>query len=85
MKPKYLYLIALWIPFPESEYGGLLNAIAESDEDCIKILELEYESEGSWKGGYAKELKKAVKEAKKFELSDAHEHEEQRIVMEFTT
>jgi len=82
---NYLYIIDFWVPFPSSEYGGLLNVIAASDEDCAEILKLKYESEDSWCKGYLAQLEKAVRDAKKFELSDAHKHEEQRIVMKFMT
>jgi len=35
---KYLYIIDYWVPFPESEYGGLINLIAENDQDALKLL-----------------------------------------------
>lgn len=35
---KYLYLVDYWVPFPSSEYGGLLNVIAENDVECHDIL-----------------------------------------------
>ena len=35
---KYLYLVDYWVPFPTSEYGGLINVIAENDNDCHDIL-----------------------------------------------
>lgn len=35
---KYLYLVDYWVPFPSSEYGGLLNVIAENDNQCHDIL-----------------------------------------------
>ena len=35
---KYLYLVDYWVPFPSSEYGGLLTVIAETDVECHDIL-----------------------------------------------
>jgi len=35
---KYLYLVDYWVPFPSSEYGGLINVIAENDNECHDIL-----------------------------------------------
>ena len=35
---KYLYLVDYWVPFPSSEYGGLLNVVAEDDNQCHDIL-----------------------------------------------
>jgi len=41
---KYLYLVDYWVPFPTSEYGGLLTVIAENDVECHDIL-LEWRNE----------------------------------------
>ena len=35
---KYLYLVDYWVPFPSSEYGGLISVIAETDNECHDIL-----------------------------------------------
>lgn len=35
---KYLYIIDYWVPFPESEYGGLINLIAENDQGALQLL-----------------------------------------------
>jgi hypothetical protein len=35
---KYLYLVDYWVPFPTSEYGGLINVIAENDNECHDYL-----------------------------------------------
>ena len=35
---KYLYLVDYWVPFPSSEYGGLINVIASNDNECHDIL-----------------------------------------------
>jgi hypothetical protein len=35
---KYLYLVDYWVPFPSSEYGGLINVIAKNDIECHDIL-----------------------------------------------
>lgn len=35
---KYLYIIDYWVPFPESEYGGLINLIAENDQGALELL-----------------------------------------------
>ena len=35
---KYLYLVDYWVPFPSSEYGGLINVVAENDNQCHDIL-----------------------------------------------
>ena len=38
---KYLYIVDYWVPFPSSEYGGLINLIAESDTEAFTILSQE--------------------------------------------
>jgi hypothetical protein len=35
---KYLYIVDFWVPFPSSEYGGLINVIAANDNECHDIL-----------------------------------------------
>jgi len=35
---KYLYLVDYWVPFPSSEYGGLISVIAKNDVECHDIL-----------------------------------------------
>jgi len=35
---KYLYLVDYWVPFPSSEYGGLIGVVAENDIECHDIL-----------------------------------------------
>ena len=39
-----IYIVNYWVPFPSSEYGGLMVIGALDDEDCIKII-VERESE----------------------------------------
>jgi hypothetical protein len=33
-----LYVVDYWEAFPSSEYGGVLNVIASSEEDAVKII-----------------------------------------------
>ena len=35
---KYLYLIDHFVPFPQSEYGGVWNVIAKNDEECFDVI-----------------------------------------------
>lgn len=35
---KYLFIVDYWVPFPSSEYGGLINVIAKNNEECHDIL-----------------------------------------------
>lgn len=47
-KDKFLYMIDYWVPFPSSEYGGLVSLIAGSDTEAFDIItdeeHLDYEN-----------------------------------------
>ena len=38
MAQKFLYIVEHYIPFPQSEYGGIWNVVAEDDEECFDII-----------------------------------------------
>tara|TARA_B100001094_G_C17767170_1_gene593240 strand:+ start:134 stop:364 length:231 start_codon:yes stop_codon:yes gene_type:complete len=38
---KYLYIIDYWVPFPSSEYGGVVNVIAKDDSEAFELLAAE--------------------------------------------
>ena len=75
---KYLYLIDFWVPFPSSEYGGLINLIAENDTEAFSILS----QEGSYDERYVNLNMPNVVSAQKFKLSDEYES---GIIDSFTT
>ena len=35
---KYMYVVEYWVPFPQSEYGGLITLIAENDTQALELL-----------------------------------------------
>ena len=76
---KYLYLVDYWVPFPCSEYGGVISVIAENDNECHDLLL-------NWRDEYNSEFDSRIMErvvnAHKFALA---EEEESRIVDTFTT
>ena len=75
---KSLYIVDYWVPFPCSEYGGLINLIAESDTEAFAILsqEKEYDEE------YVNLIMPNVVSAQKFKLQDEYES---GIIDSFTT
>lgn len=75
---KYLYLVDFNQPFPSSEYGGLIAAIASSDTECHSILL----NEGLWYEEYTGLIMQAVTKAQKFALVDEYES---GILEAFTT
>jgi hypothetical protein len=79
MTQKFLYILDYYVPVFQSEYGGLLNVIAESDDECFDIV-VQWDNE-SWTEYYSK-LRENVIKAQKFALA---EQEESRVVEAFTT
>jgi hypothetical protein len=77
-KMKSLYIVDYWVPFPSSEYGGVVSLIAESDTEAFSILsqENEYENE------YINLIMPNVVTAQKFALVDEYES---GIIDSFTT
>jgi hypothetical protein len=76
---KYLYLVDYWVPFPSSEYGGVVSVIAENDNECHDLLlnwrdEIEDSHDGR--------IMERVVNAHKFALVD---EEPSRVVDSFTT
>ena len=76
---KYLYILDYYVPQFQSEYGGLLNVIAESDDECFDVV-VEWDNE-SWTEYYPK-LRENIIKAPKFALA---EDEQSRVVEAFTT
>mgnify|MGYP001186574705 FL=1 len=38
MKSKLIYTVQHYVPFPQSEYGGLWVVIAENDSECFDLI-----------------------------------------------
>jgi len=77
---KYLYLVPHSIPFPSSEYGGLWNVIAESNDECFDLISNHYEYEG-YEDCFGK-LRENIVKAPRFALV---EDVQSSIVEHFTT
>ena len=75
---KYLYIVDYWVPYPSSEFGGLINLIAENDTEAFSILS----QEGSYDERYVNLIMPNVVSAQKFKLSDEYES---GIIDSFTT
>lgn len=76
---KYLYLVDYWVPFPSSEYGGVVSVIAENDQECHDLLR---DGKISYDSAYDNKIMERVVNAHKFTLVD---EETSRIVDSFTT
>lgn len=75
---KYIYLVDYWVPFPSSEYGGMISVIAEDDEECFDILV----NFPQFDKTYDDRIMTNIVKAPKFALA---EEEESRIVDVFLT
>ena len=79
MAQKFLYIVDYWVPFPSSEYGGLINVIAKDDVECHDILR---DSEISYDSSYDNKIMERVVAAPRFALA---EDVESVVVESFTT
>lgn len=79
MTQKFLYLVDYWVPFPASEYSGLLAVIGEDDNEVHDILL-------NWREDYLEKydslIMQNVVDAQTFALA---EDVESGVVESFTT
>ena len=79
MAQKFLYILDYFVPQFQSEYGGLLNVIAENDEECFDIV-VQWDNE-TWTEYYSK-LRENVVKAPRYALA---EDVESAVIESFTT
>ena len=79
MAQKFLYILDYFVPQWQSEYGGLLNVIAEDNDECFDVV-VKWDNE-DWTEYYSK-LRENVIKAERFALA---EDEKSRVVTSFTT
>ena len=75
---KSLYIVDYWVPFPSSEYGGVINLIAKDDTEAFELLA----NEEGFDERYQSLIMPNVVKAQKFELVDDYES---GIIDSFTT
>ena len=69
---KHLYVVDYWVPFPASEYGGLITLIAENDTEAFELLSDE-ESFHLRQKKYGHLIMEKIITATKLELSNEYE------------
>ena len=80
---KYLYLIDYWVPFPSSEYGGMISMIAENDQECFDLLtDKSLQETSGFDDSYEDRIMSNIVKAPRFALA---ENEESRIIDVFLT
>ncbi len=76
---KNLYLVDYWVPFPSSEYGGMVVVVAEDDHECHDVLmNWRHESDSKHDANIITQVKRAPKITVSIE-------EQSRVVEAFTT
>ena len=65
---KYLYIVDYWVPFPQSEYGGVINIIASSDDECYDLLS--DSDEPFYNETFLNRIRPAIEQATKLTLTD---------------
>ena len=75
---KFLYIVDYWVPFPSSEYGGVINVIAEYDSEVFNLLS----NEKGFDNQYQDRIMPNIIKAQKFRLQDDYES---GIIEAFTT
>ena len=63
---KYLFVVDHFVPFPQSEYGGLWNVIAEDEEECFDLI-TEYDDLFPQYNG---KLRENIQKSSKYSLLD---------------
>jgi len=66
---KKLYIVDYWVPFPQSEYGGIINVIAETESEVFELLAGEEQFDTT----YINRIMPNVVKAQKFPLIDEYE------------
>jgi hypothetical protein len=76
---KYLYIVEHFVPFPQSEYGGLWNVIAENDNECFDLITTQ---DQEFNVEHYPQLRHNIQNARVYTLA---EELDSCIVEEFTT
>lgn len=76
---KRLYIIEHFVPWPQSEYGGLWNVVAETDEEVYDLI---VEDDGELNTQYYGKLRENIMKSSKYSLVD---EVESKVVDSFLT
>ena len=76
-----MYLVEHYVPFPQSEYGGLWSVIAQDDEECFDLIT--QDDQNYFNEKYYGNLREYIAKAQVFEL--ASNEVKPQIAEAFTT
>ena len=68
---KYLYIVDYWVPFPQSEYGGVINVIAENEDEVFTLLS--NPEEPFYNERFLSLIKPNISKAQKLTLTDTYQ------------
>lgn len=77
---KYLYIVEHYVPFPQSEYGGIWNVIAKDDDECFDLITAE--DDGNFYEKFYSDLKENILNSRVYQLAEDLDSE---VVEGFTT
>lgn len=77
---KYLYIVEHYVPFPQSEYGGIWNVIAEDDDECFDLITSE--DNGNFYEQHYTDLKENILNSRVYQLA---EDLDSQVIEAFTT
>ena len=62
-----MYIVDHFVPFPQSEYGGLWNVIAEDDNECFDLIT---EQDNDLNLQYYQKLRENIVKSPKYKVID---------------
>ena len=78
---KFFYVVNHYVPFPQSEYGGVWNVIAEDDDECFDLIT--QDDSGNFYESYYGQLRENI--LKSYTYALAEEGLDSCVVEQFTT
>ena len=79
MATNFLYIVDHYVPFPTSEYGGVWNVVAKTDDECFDLI---VRNDNGFNEQYYVNLREKVLKAQRFALLN---DQTSRVVESFTT
>ena len=76
---KYLYIVEHFVPFPQSEYGGIWIVVAKDENDCFDTI---VHKDQEFNVEHYPQLRHNIQNARVYRLA---EELESCVVEEFTT
>ena len=64
---KYLYIVDHFVPFPQSEYGGIWNVLASDDNECFDLIT---EQDNDLNLQYYQKLRENIVKSPKYKVID---------------